>query len=72
MRLRFYPTYSEQAIYDREYTIAARLHIHIDYEQTTVRRFMYLADCVARDIKREEEAQKKRAALLRRKGYELI
>lgn len=69
MRLPFFPNFRAEEIFDRDYSIMARLHVALPFERTSFRRFVYISDSVARDAaKEEEEAAKLRARMAARRG----
>jgi hypothetical protein len=46
----------------------ARLHVALPFDRTSFQRFIYIADCVARDVTKENEEAKK-AASRRASGF---
>ena len=65
MRADFFPTYSESSVYDRDYSIMARLNVSLDFRSVEARRFFYIADCVARDVEKENKQAELNAARAR-------
>lgn len=37
----------------------ARLHVALPFDKTSFQRFLYISDCVQRDVRREEEELRK-------------
>lgn len=46
----------------------ARLGVTLDFGKVSGKRFLYIADCVQRDIKREEEERRKMEARMKAKA----
>jgi len=46
-------------VFDRDYSIMAKLHVALPFDRVSFQRFLYISDCVARDLRREEEEMRK-------------